>query len=174
MASLDTGERRAFIDAVVTKAAEMHVPIAVAIVTAEGHLLSLERMDDAGFLTSEIAQSKAFTVAAFRSMSPRFQDGLLIQQWFKERNPQMLINAAVFTGGRVVVSGGSAPIFKDDTLVGAYGISGGTSDQDEVIGRHARETVGWAYRSATDDTPDDVKARINEIYGEVGLADRSL
>ncbi len=174
MAVLRTEERRTFIDAVVTKAAEMRVPIAVAIVTAEGHLLSLERMDSAGFLTSEIAQAKAFTVAAFRSMSPRFQDGLLIQQWFKERNPQMLVNAAVFTGGKVVVSGGSAPIFKGDELVGAYGISGGTSDQDEVIARHARESVGWSHLSATDDTPEDVKAHINEIYDDVGLGDRSL
>ena len=174
MAKLRAVECREFIKAVVEKAEEMKVPVAIAIVNAEGHLLALERMDDAGFITPETAQSKAFTVAAFRSMSPRFPDGLVIQQWFKERNPQMLINAAVFTGGRVVVSGGCAPVFKGDEMVGCYGISGGTSDQDEIMGRYAREKVGWAPAPAHDDTPADVKKHINEIYARVGLDGRKL
>jgi len=42
-------------------------------------------------------------------MSPRFQDGLVIQQWFKERNPQLMINMAVMTNGRIAASGGCAP-----------------------------------------------------------------
>lgn len=167
-------ECREFIKAVVEKAEEMRVPVSIAVVNAEGHLIALERMDDAGFITAEIAWGKAFTVAAFRSMSPRFPDGLVIQQWFKERNPQMLINASVFTGGRVVVSGGCAPVFRGDELVGAYGVSGGTSDQDEVIGRYARVKVGWAHQKEHDDTPEEVKAHINEIYNRVGLSDRQL
>jgi uncharacterized protein GlcG (DUF336 family) len=174
LARLTAVECREFIKVVVDKANEMRVPISVSVVNAEGHLIALERMDDAGFITAEICWSKAFTVAAFRSMSPRFPDGLAIQQWFKERNPQMLINASVMTGGKVVVSGGCAPIFKGDEMVGAYGISGGTSDQDEVIARYAREKVGWAHLKEHDDTPDDVKAHINEIYNRVGLGDRAL
>ncbi len=174
MTTLPAAERRQFIDAVVAKATAMQVPVAIAVVNAEGHLLSLERMDQAGFLTTDIAQAKAFTVAAFRSMSPRFQDGLLIQQWFKERNPQMLINASVMTGGRVVVSGGSAPVFKGDEMVGAYAISGGTSDQDEVMGQYARDAVGWQHQPTNDTTPDEVKAHINDIYGSVGLDERKM
>ncbi len=48
-------------------------------------------MDDAGFITAQIAWGKAYTAVAFRAMSPQFPDGLVIQQWFKERNPQMMI-----------------------------------------------------------------------------------
>src|SRR5918994_15098 len=88
---------------------------------------------------AEKSLAKAFTMAAFRSMSPRFQDGLVTQQWLRERNPQLAVNAAVFTGGKVFISGGGAPNFKDNEMVGAYGISGGTSDQDEVMGQYARE-----------------------------------
>jgi len=174
MAKLRAVECREFIKAVVEKAEEMRVPVAIAIVNGEGHLLALERMDDAGFVTPETAHSKAYTVAAFRSMSPRFPVGLVIQQWFKERNPQMLMNAAVFSGGRVVVSGGCAPVFKGDEMVGCYGISGGTSDQDEIMGRYAREKLGWAHLPEHDDTPADVKAHINRIYANVGLDDRKL
>ncbi len=174
MPRLRAAECREFISAVVEKAEEMHVPVAIAVVNQEGHLLSLERMDAAGFITPEIAWSKAYTVAAFRSMSPRFPDGLVIQQWFKERNPQMLVNASVASGGRVMVSGGSAPVFKGNDLVGAYGISGGTSDQDEAMGRYARQKAGWAHVAEHDDTPADVKEHINEIYSQVGLGDRTL
>ena len=174
MARLKVAECRRFFKAVSEKAIEMGVPVAMAVVNAEGHLLALERMDEAGFITPEIAWSKAFTVAAFRSMSPRFPDGLTIQQWFKERNPQMLMNASMFTGGRVVVSGGCAPIFKGDELVGAYGVSGGTSDQDEVMAHWAREKIGWAHTKRNDDTPQDVKDHINQIYDKVGLGKQKL
>lgn len=174
MAKLRAAECRQFIDAAAEKAAEMGVPVSIAVVGPEGHLIALERMDDAGFITPETAWSKAYTVAAFRSMSPRFQDGLVIQQWFKERNPQLMINMAVMTNGRIAASGGCAPVFKGDEMVGAYGVSGATSDQDEVIARHAREKVGWAHQPATDSTPAEVKAHINELYGKAGIREREL
>jgi uncharacterized protein GlcG (DUF336 family) len=174
MAKLRAVECREFISAAIEKATEMGVPVSVAIVGPEGHLIALERMDEAGFITPDTARAKAFTVAAFRSMSPRFSDGLVIQQWFKERNPQMLVNAAVLTNGQVTASGGGAPVFKGDEMVGAYGISGATGDQDEQIGRHARAKVGWAHMAATDTTPEGVKRHVNEIYAKVGLGDRTL
>ena len=174
MAKLTLAECREFMKVVEEKALEMGVPISTAIVSPEGNLLALERMDNAGFITPETAKSKAFTVAAFRSKSPRFQDGLIIQQWFKERNPQMLMNASVFTGGKIVVSGGCAPIFKGNEMVGAYGISGGTSDQDEVMAQYARAKVGWAHKPVDDDMPEDVKKHVNDIYSKVGLESRTL
>ena len=76
MAMLRARECRAFFD---------------AVVNAAGYLMTLERMDDAGFITAQIAWGKAYTAVTFRAMSPRFPDGLVIQQWFKERNPQMMI-----------------------------------------------------------------------------------
>jgi glc operon protein GlcG len=123
MTKLRAVECRDFIKAVIEKAEAMRVPISIAVVGPEGHIIAVERMDDAGFITPETAIAKAFTVAAFRSMSPRFPDGLVIQQWFKERNPQLLVSLAAMTNGRIAASGGCAPIFKGDEMVGAYGIS---------------------------------------------------
>lgn len=137
-------ECREFFRYVWEKAQQMQIPVSMAVVNAEGHLIALERMEEAGFITAEIAAAKAFTVAAFRSMSPRFPDGLVIRRWFQERNPQMMVNASVMTGGKVVASGGSTPIFKGKELAGAFGISGGTSEQDEEMGIYARAKVGWA------------------------------
>ncbi len=174
MAKLLVAECREFIRVVCDKAREMGLPMSVAIVGPEGHLIALERMDDAGFITPDTARAKAYTVAAFRSMSPRFADGLVIQQWFKERNPQMLMNASVFSGGQIVASGGCAPVFKGDEMVGAYGVSGATGDQDEEIARFARAQVGWAHLPQNDTTPPEVRQHINEIYAKVGLGDRAL
>ena len=174
MAKLRAAECREFINAVVEKADAMHVPVSVAVVGPEGHLIAVERMDEAGFITPETAIAKAFTVAAFRSMSPRFPDGIVIQQWFKERNPQLLVSLAAMTNGRIAASGGSAPIFKGDELVGAYGISGGTSQQDEEMAVYARAKIGWAYAPEHDTTDPEVKAHINELYAKAGITGRKL
>ena len=174
MAKLRAVECREFIKAVVEKAEEIGVPVSIAVVGPEGHLIALERMDDAGFVTPETATAKAFTAAAFRSMSPRFPDGLVIQQWFKERNPQLLVAMAAMNNGKVAASGGCAPVFKGNEMVGAYGISGATSDQDEMIAQYARAKIGWAHRAENDDTKPAVKAHINELYDKVGLSDRKL
>jgi glc operon protein GlcG len=174
MAKLRAVECREFIKAAIEKADEMGVPVSIAVVGPEGNLIALERMDDAGFVTPETAWAKAYTVAAFRSMSPRFPDGLVIQQWFKERNPQLMIAMAVMTNGRVAASGGAAPVFKANVMVGCYGISGATSDQDELIGQYARDKAGWAHLPADDTTPPDVKKHINELYAKAGIKNREL
>jgi glc operon protein GlcG len=174
MTKLRAAECRQFIKAVVEKAETMHVPVSIAVVGPEGHLIAVERMDEAGFITPETAIAKAFTVAAFRSMSPRFPDGLVIQQWFKERNPQLLVSLAAMTNGRIAASGGSAPIFKGDDMVGAYGISGGTSQQDEEMAVYARAKIGWAHAPEHDTTDPEVKAHINELYAKAGITGRKL
>ncbi len=174
MSKLRARECRPFFDAVEAKAAEMGVAVSTAVVGPEGNLIARERMDEAGFITPEFAIAKAYTVAAMRSMSPRFPDGMVIQKWFMERNPQMLMNSAIFTNGKIVASGGMAPIFRGNEMVGAYGVSGATSAQDEEIGRVARAKAGWAHEPAVDDTPPSVKQHINELYAKAGITDRKL
>jgi uncharacterized protein GlcG (DUF336 family) len=174
MAKLRAVECREFIKAVIEKADEMGVPVSVAVVGPEGHLIALERMDDAGFITPETAIAKAYTVAAFRSMSPRFPDGMVIQQWFKERNPQLLINLAAMTNGKIAASGGCAPVFDGNEMIGAYGVSGATSDQDEEIAQYARAKVGWAHAAQTDEPKESVKQHINGLYAKAGIKDRKL
>jgi uncharacterized protein GlcG (DUF336 family) len=173
MAKLRAAECREFIAAATEKAAEMGVPVSVAVVGPEGHLIAVERMDDAGFITPDTTIAKAYTVAAFRSVSPRFPDGLVIQQWFQERNPQLLVNLAAMTNGKIAASGGAAPVFRGDEMVGAYGISGGTSQQDEEMALYARAKVGWAHAS-TAEPKASVKAHINELYAKAGITDRKL
>jgi len=172
MAKLRAVECREFIKAVIEKAEEMGAPVSIAVVGPEGHLIAVERMDEAGFITPDTAIAKAYTAAAMRSMSPRFPDGLVIQHWFKERNPQLLIGLSALTNGRIAASGGCAPVFKGDEMVGAYGISGGTSQQDEDMAKYALAKTGWRKAPEHDATDPSVKAHINALYEKIGIKDR--
>ena len=172
MAKLTAAECRSFIQSAAEKAGVIGVPVSIAVVGPEGNIIAVERMDDAGFVTPDTAIAKAYTVAAFRSMSPRFPDGLVIQQWFKERNPQLLVSLAAMTHGRIAASGGSAPVFKGDEMVGAYGVSGGTSQQDEEIALYARAKAGWAHAPEHDTIKPEVKEHINALYAKAGIKDR--
>jgi hypothetical protein len=78
------------------------------------------------------------------------------------------------TNGRIAASGGAAPVFKGAEMVGAYGISGGTSQQDEEMAVYARAKVGWAHVAEHDITDPEVKAHINELYAKAGITDRKL
>jgi glc operon protein GlcG len=174
MAMLQAVVCREFIKAVVANADEMGMPVSIAVVGPERHLIVVERIDEAGFITPDTAIAKAYTMAAFRSMSPRFPDGLVMQQWFKERNPQLLANLAALTNGKIAASGGAAPVFRGNEMVGAYGVSGGTSQQDEVMAQYARAKVGWAQAPEHDEPKASVKGHINELYAKAGITDRKL
>ena len=59
-------------------------------------------------------------------------------------------------------------------MVGAYGISGGTSQQDEEMAIYARAKTGWAAVPENDTTDPEVKAHINALYAKAGITDRKL
>jgi 5,10-methylenetetrahydrofolate reductase len=61
-----------------------------------------------------------------------------------------------------------------DEMVGAYGISGGTSDRDEEMAIYARQKVGLAHRPANDSTPEEVKKHIEELYLKAGISTNKL
>jgi hypothetical protein len=85
-----------------------------------------------------------------------------------------MMNASLLTGGKIYASGGCAPIFRGNDMIGAYGVCGPTSQQDDEISEYARKKAGWQKAPEKDDTPDSVKAHINAIYDKLGLADRKL
>ena len=97
--------------------------VVVAIVDPAGQLVLLEKMDSTQNASSEVARQKASSAALYRRPTKAFQDGL----------------AAGGAGlrilrleGAVPVEGG-LPIVVDGKIIGAIGVSGGTSEQDGQI-----------------------------------------
>lgn len=110
--------------AAIKKADSMCVKITAAFVDSGGHLKALLRMDDACFGDIDFAINKAYTAAAWQTDSGDFyQDSLPTGDFFGMHfsNNQKV---TTFTGGM--------PVFENDELIGAIGVSGGTSEQDQM------------------------------------------
>jgi glc operon protein GlcG len=96
--------------------------VAVAIVDDGGFMLHLERMDGAAVTTAEVAVGKARTSALTRRPSKFFEDRV------KDRPAFIAFPAGLFIQGAV-------PIIYQNECVGAIGVSGVQSAEDEQIAR---------------------------------------
>jgi hypothetical protein len=63
-------------------------------------------------------------------------------------------------------------VFKGNEMVGAFGVSGGTSQQDEEMAQFALAKTGWQCRPAEDTVKPEVKEHINALYAKAGIKDR--
>jgi uncharacterized protein GlcG (DUF336 family) len=104
--------------------------VSIAIVDDSGAALLLERMEGAGPITAAVAMSKAVTSAATRRPTKVWEERL------KER-PAFLM----FPTGGVLIQGG-LPIVHQDECVGAIGVSGVQSHEDEQIAQAGIKALG--------------------------------
>jgi uncharacterized protein GlcG (DUF336 family) len=106
----------------VAKAKELGVAENVAILDDGGNLKAFSRMDGAPILSIEMAQNKAYT-ALF---------GVSTQDFFNfiQRDPSLL--AGIPTLSRVAAWGGGFPIKVNGEVVGAIGLSGAPTVQNDV------------------------------------------
>jgi uncharacterized protein GlcG (DUF336 family) len=110
------------VDEAVAKARRIGVAENVAILDEGGNLKAFRRMDGAPILSIEIAQNKAYT-ALF---------GVSTQDFFNfiQGDPSLL--AGIPTLARVAAYGGGFPIKVDGEIVGAIGVSGAPTVQNDV------------------------------------------
>jgi uncharacterized protein GlcG (DUF336 family) len=113
---------RKMVDAALAKAGELGVNENVAILDDGGNLKAFGRMDGAAILSIEIAQHKAYT-ALF---------GVSTQDFFNfiQADPSLL--AGIPTLARVAAYGGGFPIKVDGEIVGAIGVSGAPTVQNDI------------------------------------------
>lgn len=114
---------------------EIGVPMTVAVMDPGGHLLALTRMDDAPWVSADVAQGKAWTAAAYGTPSAAQKDKMA---------PMPIFASAVtaMTHGRFTPQTGAVPVYREGVLLGAVGASGGTGDQDEAACIAAVERAG--------------------------------
>ena len=108
--------------AAVTKATALGVSENVAILDDGGNLKAFSRMDGAPILSIEMAQNKAYT-ALFGVSSQDFFN-------FIKGDPSLL--AGIPTLARVAAWGGGFPIKVDGEVVGAIGLSGAPTVQNDI------------------------------------------
>ena len=104
------------------KAAEIGVPMCIAIVDEGGNLIAFERMDGGKITSAIIAQDKAFTAAGAKKATHEYNAAC------QPGNLAFGIHTAI--GGRLCVVGGGLPVVVDGDVVGGIGLSSGTPQQD--------------------------------------------
>jgi len=116
------------------RAAEIGVPMVIAIVDESGVLKAFKRMDGSLLISVNVAQGKAYTAAALR-MSTR-EVGVRTQ-------PGADIYGMQFADvGRIISFGGGFPIVKEGQVVGGIGVSGGSCEEDEDVARAGLAALG--------------------------------
>jgi glc operon protein GlcG len=103
------------------------VALSIVVLDSAGHLVAAGRMDDAPFITIEVARGKAYACAATGG-----QPGSALAQRFRD-NPMVWGNTAgLGYGAPLLPATGSLPIYLGKNLVGAIAASGAPSEVDEA------------------------------------------
>jgi uncharacterized protein GlcG (DUF336 family) len=120
---LTLGIARAIIAAAEAEARAMQVAMCVAVVDSGGQLVAFERMDAADLVAVTLAQDKAWTALVNRM--PTADLGPIVQPGAE------FYGYHTIKGGRTIIFAGGLPLERDGVLVGAVGVSGGDSAQDQ-------------------------------------------
>src|SRR5262245_12091196 len=99
--------------------------VAIAIVDASGGLILFHKLDDTQPGSIAVAQAKARTAALFKRSTKAMEEAIAAGK-----------QAFLAVKGIVPMQGG-LPLIVDDKVIGAVGVSGVTSAQDEQVAQAA-------------------------------------
>ena len=137
MTRLDLAQANALIEAAFAKGAELGLkPLTVTIHDPGGHLIACQRQDGASNMRVKLAGGKACGALALGVSSRTIGDMALERPYFV---------AAVDTmseGGMVPAAGGVIVCDAGGAVLGAIGVTGDTSDNDEACALAAIESQG--------------------------------
>ena len=115
---------------VIAKAREMGVRVVCAVCDGGGNLMTMLRDDDAYIASINVAQNKAYTAVSLK-MPTETLAGLT--------KPGDSLYGIQHQDNRLVVFGGGIPLIVNDTIVGGFGVSGGSLEQDTALASYAKE-----------------------------------
>lgn len=119
---------RTVLEGALKKAREINSPSSVAIIDAGRELVAFGRMDDALLASVAISQAKAYTA---RSMNCATRD---LGSAAQPGAPLFGLHVAHLAVGHPLVTfGGGVPVIVNGEIIGAVGVSGGSSEQDHEI-----------------------------------------
>jgi glc operon protein GlcG len=103
------------------EAAKNKWTMVICVVDDGGHLIYLERMDGTQIGSVQVAQEKAVTAVRFKRPTKFLEDAVAGGR-----------NAILKLPGATPIEGG-LPVIVDKQIIGAVGVSGGTSPQDGQV-----------------------------------------
>ena len=115
----------------ITEARKNNWTMAVAIVDTGGHLVYFEKMDGTQTGSAKVAISKGRSAVLFKRPTKAFQD--MVAAGGEGLRMLRLEGAVPIEGG--------LPLLMDGKIVGAIGVSRGTSQQDSVVAKAGADTL---------------------------------
>jgi len=101
-------------------------PLGVAVLDAGGHLIAFQRADGTSFGRAQIATGKAAGALAMGASSRKLGEMAEQRPWF------VGAFAAGAPHGVIPAAGGVIVVGEDGAAIGAVGVTGDTSDNDEA------------------------------------------
>lgn len=124
-----------FLDAAKAEALKQGWTMSFAVVDVSGRQVALIRMDGARWMTTQVAQAKAFTAATFRRPSAAVEE-------FAEQRPDLFQSLTQLIDEPMLLAGGGLPIIIEGTLLGGVGASGGTEAEDIDCAQVGLDAIG--------------------------------
>jgi uncharacterized protein GlcG (DUF336 family) len=122
---------RKVVAAAIADARRQSLPMAVAVVDNAGQLVAFERMDNTQTASIMVSQDKAVSAATYRRPTKAFQD--LVAGGG--------VGLRVLTLRGVTAVEGGLPLVVDGKIIGAIGVSGGSSDQDGTVAKAGADSL---------------------------------
>ncbi|MCC5812176.1 MAG: heme-binding protein [Ectothiorhodospiraceae bacterium] len=127
MESLSLAGARAIIEGALAEGRGQSMqPLTIVVLDAGGHIVSMDREDGSGILRVEVARGKAYAALGIGISSGT------IGQRNQSRHHFLAAVASVSQGQFVPVPGGVLVLDGSDRIIGAVGVSGDSSDNDEA------------------------------------------
>lgn len=137
MNGISLAQARTIIAAALAKGeAEKMLPLSVAVLDAGGHTTAFERQDGASAMRFKIAHGKAYGAICMGLGTRALYERAQKQPYFLDAMNTLAGGALVPVPGGVLVRDG------DGNLLGAVGVTGDNSDNDEICAIAGVEAAG--------------------------------
>ena len=108
------------------QAAEIDVPMCIAVMDDGANLVGFHRMDGALLASIDISQNKAYSSVTLKMDTETIHD--------VSQPGESLYGLGNTNDGRIITFGGGFPLEDDDgTVVGGVGVSGGSAEEDMEV-----------------------------------------
>ena len=137
MAKLTLEQANTIIDVAMKKGVDAKMrPLSAAVLDAGGNLVAFKKADNSSVMRFEIAFGKAYGTIGMGMASRNLET-------MAQQRPHFANALAATSGGKFIpVAGGVLIKSKDGEVIGAVGVTGDTSDNDELAAKAGIEAAG--------------------------------
>lgn len=134
--TLPFSEARALADDARARGLELGKALSIAVVDYGGFIVLIERMDGARPMTADIALSKAYSAAVMQRPTE------MLENW-RNSDPVFFTQVGRMGQRPIVATKGGYTLKRNGEIVGGFGISGGSPDEDQKIVLDAVRAAGF-------------------------------